>query len=136
MADHLFLYGTLRPDLARGELAALVQPLRSLGQATMRGRLYDLGPYPAAVLDDAADSQLVGQVVALPDDPALLARLDAYEGFDPHRPAESLYLRVRREATLGDGRVLDCWVYAYNRHPGAAPQVPSGDYADWKRPSR
>jgi gamma-glutamylcyclotransferase (GGCT)/AIG2-like uncharacterized protein YtfP len=133
MPDHLFLYGTLRPDLARGELVALVQPLCALGQATMRGRLYDLGPYPAAVLDDSADCDIVGQVVALPDDPALLARLDAYEGFDPRRPADSLYLRVRRKATLADGRIQDCWIYAYNRDPGSAPQVASGDYAAWKR---
>jgi gamma-glutamylcyclotransferase (GGCT)/AIG2-like uncharacterized protein YtfP len=132
MRELLFLYGTLLPGVASGGMQAVIAGLTSVGRATMRGRLYDLGPYPGAVLDDAAESIVVGQVFELPADPGVLARLDAYEGFEPDRPADSLYLRLRRPATLDDGRTLDGWVYQYNRDPAGAPLVPGGDYAAWR----
>jgi gamma-glutamylcyclotransferase (GGCT)/AIG2-like uncharacterized protein YtfP len=133
MADHLFLYGTLLPSLARPPAAALVARLRPLGPATVPGRLYDLGPYPALVLDPPAASRVCGELFALPDDPAVLARLDEYEDAVASDPAGGLYRRVETEATLADGRALACWVYVYNRDVGAAVPIPHGDYRAWTK---
>ena len=39
----------------------------------MPGRLYDLGLYPAAMLDPAAETRIRGEVFQLPDAPEILA---------------------------------------------------------------
>jgi gamma-glutamylcyclotransferase (GGCT)/AIG2-like uncharacterized protein YtfP len=71
----------------------------------------------------------VGQVFELPDDPGVLTRLDDYEGFDPSRPRGSLFVRKRCLVRLNNGQKLACWIYTYNRRPGAAPPVAGGNYS-------
>jgi gamma-glutamylcyclotransferase (GGCT)/AIG2-like uncharacterized protein YtfP len=130
VTDYLFVYGTLRssaaPPALQFQLQNLLAPLARLGRATTAGVLYDLGEYPGAVFGGAA--KIVGEVIQLPSDDSVLAALDEYEGFDPHDPQGSLYLRVRREVTLADGRSLDCWAYAYNRDVTGHATIPGGDY--------
>ena len=132
MQEYLFLYGSLLPGLAPPSLRACLAKLRPLGPGTVPGLLYDLGPYPAAVLDAAAATAVAGQVFELPGDPAVLPALDAYEGFAAADPAGSLYVRRQWPVTLADGRELACWVYAYNRDPGDSPLIPDGDYRRWR----
>ena len=128
MREHLFLYGTLLPALAPPELRPALARLRSLGRGVLRGILYDLGDHPGAVPDAQAATRIAGEVFELPDDPALLAQLDAYEGYVPERPSESLFVRVRQPVSAaGIGR-LECWVYVYARDPAGAPRVVSGDW--------
>jgi gamma-glutamylcyclotransferase (GGCT)/AIG2-like uncharacterized protein YtfP len=139
MPEHLFVYGTLTPDLAPAEVKRTLCSLRTLGPATMPGLLYDLGEFPAAIVQPGAQSWIAGQVLVLPDDPSVLAHLDAYEGFDPERPDDSLYLRVRHSALLttqaaggaSKPRSLACWVYVYNREPRNGVHIPHGDYVRW-----
>ncbi len=131
MSGHLFLYGTLLPGLVRPPVAALVARLRPVGPASVPGRLYDLGPYPGLVPDPAA--RVRGELSALPDDAALLAALDEYEGYDPADPSASLYRRVETVAALDDGRAVACWVYQYNGDVGRAVRIEDGDYREWCR---
>jgi gamma-glutamylcyclotransferase (GGCT)/AIG2-like uncharacterized protein YtfP len=114
MTDCLFVYGTLLPGRAPAEIADVVDALVPLGAATVRGRLYDLGEYPGAILDDSA-AGIAGQLFALPSDPNALARLDAYEDYRPDDPAQSLFLRVRTLAELPEGRRHPCWIYVYHQ---------------------
>lgn len=124
--DHLFVYGTLRSSQAPPKLRELLSPLERQGRATTPGVLYDLGPYPGAVF--GGDSEIVGEVLELPDDSRVLAALDEYEGFDSGDRKGSLYLRVRQVVILADGRPLECWAYAYNGDLTAHAVIPSGDY--------
>jgi len=110
----LFVYGTLRPGHAPAEIAAIVDRLKPVGEATVRARLHDLGAYPGIVLEASADV-VPGVLLALPADPDILAQLDAYEGFIPAHPEISLFQRVKTTATRADGELTDCWVYVYNR---------------------
>jgi gamma-glutamylcyclotransferase (GGCT)/AIG2-like uncharacterized protein YtfP len=110
----LFVYGTLRPGRAPAEIAAIVDLLTLVGEATLRGRLHDFGAYPGIVLDANADD-VPGVLLALPEDPNVLARLDAYEGFMPAHPEISLFRRVKTAATRTGGEPTPCWVYLYNR---------------------
>jgi gamma-glutamylcyclotransferase (GGCT)/AIG2-like uncharacterized protein YtfP len=128
---HLFLYGTLLPGLVRPPMDALMARLRPLGPATVPGRLYDLGPYPALAPEPAAASRVCGELFVLPDDPALLAALDEYEGTVTHDPSGSLFRRVEALATLADGRAVWCWVYIYNGDTERAVLIPHGDYSRW-----
>jgi len=125
---YLFSYGTLQPRHAPAEIAPTVRRLRRVGKGSVRGRLYDLGDYPGAVLRRNGP-QVIGQVFELPDDPEVLTRLDEYEGFDRSRPQGSLFVRKRCLVKLQNGKKLFCWMYAYNRPPGATPPLPSGDYS-------
>ena len=108
----LFAYGTLGP-------ASAEQVVRADWVAdAVRGRLFDLGPYPALVdLDDEGAGWVDGYVRPVDWD-ELRGRLDTYEGVD-----EGLYRRVA--ATTRAGR--RAWVYVYARAlPGSARAIPEG----------
>jgi len=113
---HVFVYGTLREG---GGAEGLLRGCARVGAGAVRGRLYDLGAYPALVLA-AGEGAVRGEVWGCPA--AVLPRLDAYEGV-----AEGLFRRVRTEA----GGV-ECWVYVAGPalEPALAPEnlIGSGDW--------
>ena len=122
VSDLLFVYGTLRPALARGEPATLVQGLPCLGPATVRGTLHDLGDYPGLV---AGEGLVHGDLLAVATADQLVA-LDAYEECGGPRP---LFVRTRAAATRPDGSVVAAWVYLFARSVGTARPIAGGDYA-------
>jgi len=114
MPTLLFAYGTLMPDGP-----AAVASDRWVADA-VRGRLFDLGPYPALV--DCADpgaEWVEGFVRAITAD-ELSERLDPYEGVD-----EGQYRRVA--ATTRAGR--RAWVYVYAR---PLPRHARGPLTRWE----
>ncbi len=113
----------------------MVRRFRRVGQGFVRGRLYDLGEYPGAVLTRSGPF-IRGLVFELPDEPGILERLDAYEEFDKSHPKASLFVRKRRVVSLRDGKKIECWIYAYNRPPGSATPLPDGDYSKLKGQNR
>jgi gamma-glutamylcyclotransferase (GGCT)/AIG2-like uncharacterized protein YtfP len=140
MKEYLFAYGTLIPEAAPEEVRAPLQRLRLLGSGSVPGRLYNLGDYPGAIVDTRSKDRICGDVYELPDDPAVLEALDAYEEFDPEKPEASLFRREQHlvtfspEAKPGHSgsqypRQLSCWMYVYNRNPDQASLVPSGTFA-------
>ncbi|GIK54840.1 MAG: gamma-glutamylcyclotransferase [Chloroflexi bacterium] len=123
-----FVYGSLLPGQANAALwgdSVVAQQAALLAH----GRLYSLGDYP--VLIENGGGPVKGMVMtARPDAYAdLLARLDALEAYNPDAPEQSEYLRVIREARLGDGTAVPIWVYIgqvnYAPH---LPLVPDGDW--------
>lgn len=134
----LFVYGTLMPGQAPACVADLVGQFSVVGPASVRGTLHDLGEYPGLVLlDDARPSdgpKAFGHLVDVPDaDPALLRRLDGYEGYDPAAPVRSLFRRVRTVAELADGKTVDCQTYVYNLVPPPGRRVVGGDWLAHRR---
>lgn len=113
MKEGLFIYGTLHPDRAPGEIRGVVERLKQIGRGTVKGELHDLGEFPA--LTNGKRRPVSGALFALPDDPDALRKLDAYEEFDPQNPTTSLFRRRRRLVTLQDGSKQRHWVYVYNR---------------------
>ena len=129
LTHHLFVYGTLSPRHAPPEIAATVRRLRPVGAASVRGRLYDLGEYPGAILSKSSRSVIRGEVFELPTDTKTLSSLDNYEGFEPGKPGSSLFVRRACPVVLDDGTRLRCWVYVYNGDTRQAQPVRSGRYA-------
>src|SRR5256885_2017770 len=123
MSHYLFLYGTLLPNQTPTEMADIVDQLQHVGSAHVRGRLYDLGEYPGAILDSSSDMKISGEVFEIPDKRDVLSALDSYEGYNPTYPSRSLFLRKQSSVHLADGRTLTCWIYVYNKNPGTAPLV-------------
>jgi len=132
MREYLFLYGTLLPEKAPDEVASVVKRFRPVGRAHIRGRLYDFGDFPGAILDPSSAATIQGQLVLLPPGRALLHLIDRYEEFDPSKPKASLFVRKKADIKLSNGRSLKGWVYVYNRDPGDAPIVRGGDYSKIK----
>jgi indolepyruvate decarboxylase len=112
----LFAYGTLVPrDPDR---------LASEGWESdaVRGRLFDLGPYPALVdLDDPTADWVEGFVRPV-EEAELRDRLDPYEGVD-----EGPYRRER--VTTQSGRLA--WIYIYAR---PLPLGARGPLVRWEGP--
>lgn len=131
--EHLFVCGTLRPGLEPDEVAGIMEKMLRIGRASVRGRLYDLGDYPGAVLDPNCDAKIIGEAFQLPDDDEALAALDAYEGIDPHDSGDSMFVRREAEITLEGGANLVCWIYVYNRQVASATLIRSGDYLIYKQ---
>ncbi len=122
--DLLFVYGTLRPGLS-SEGSRLVRDLESLGEATVRGVLYDLGDYPGMVVGDGLVHGDVLRVKSMEQ----LAALDTYEECD--RPAP-LFHRIVTTARSRDGSECMAWVYVYAREVADATRIDHGDYAAWR----
>lgn len=98
-----------------------------LGLATMSGRLYSLGAYPAAVFDPEAATRVCGELFKMRDATNLLPELDLYEGIEdrPDQPAE--YRRAVVEVTFGSSSVY-CWTYLCKEENSALKQVPPDEH--------
>ncbi|HSS18507.1 MAG TPA: gamma-glutamylcyclotransferase family protein [Pyrinomonadaceae bacterium] len=132
MKDYLFVCGTLRSEYVAGEIAEVMQRLRSLGAASVQGRLHDFGDYPGAVLDSAADTLIHGELFELPHDEVTLAALDEYEDFDPRVPAKGLFVRRRVNISDASRQNVEGWIYVYNGDPGNVPIIAGGK---WTKPT-
>ena len=130
----LFVYGSLRRGRSAARLLERWSPTY-LGEARVRGVLYDLGAYPAwrpfelrahgfvargveargveargvearGVEAGVAEGFVHGELVTLPDPERALEALDAYEDFVAYDDPTSLYLRVPTRVQLLRG---DAW---------------------------
>ncbi|QDU79555.1 hypothetical protein Pla110_12660 [Polystyrenella longa] len=109
----LFVYGLLQPGHRFPAGAEPIQPDR------VRGLLYDLGDYPAAIdIDiDLTESWFEGYLIAIP--PEMFFDLDQYECVD-----EGLYRRIQTETESGKC----AWVYEYLK---ALPYNATGPITKW-----
>ena len=130
---HVVFYGSLQQGLHLGGEPPFRSMVRLVGPCRLAGWLYEVGDgdYPGLVLDasgaDGGDGGRIvhGELHEVLDD-AVLALLDAWEGFDPAHPETSEY--VRRAVRLVDPPI-DAWVYE-GRHAQRGPAVDGGD---WRR---
>jgi gamma-glutamylcyclotransferase (GGCT)/AIG2-like uncharacterized protein YtfP len=129
MKQYLFAYGTLAEDNVPREIAAAVKQLTIVGAGFIFACLYDLGEYPGAVLDERQRYKVFGKIFELPADRNLLDRLDAYEGFDPERPAASLFVRKCTAINRPRQAPVTGWVYEYNGDVHASSLIKSGHYS-------
>ena len=124
-----FVYGTLKRGQSNYPLIA--ESVRAALPATIRGRLYDVGPFPALA---HGDETVHGELLLIA--PATLADvlvvLDDLEGYDAADPAGSFYLREIVAATTADGREHAAYAYFYNRDTVGLHHLPGGA---WLGPS-
>ncbi len=127
--QYLFVYGTLRRK-ARNKVSALLKKNATfIGLGTAKGRLYDLGEYPAAVPDQR--KRIVGELYSLEagKNAEILAVLDEYEEYNASNPEQSLYIRKKTQVKLDGQEGLNAWIYWYNKPLDAQRLIPTGDYA-------
>jgi gamma-glutamylcyclotransferase (GGCT)/AIG2-like uncharacterized protein YtfP len=123
----LFVYGTLRRDSAHPMARWLAGVSRFLGHASVAGRLYDLGPYPGLVADDAA-GRVWGHLLEMMEPESALDQLDAYEGCPLGEPIPALFRRGLLPVRAEDGTVHTAWVYTYHGEVVEEKRVTAGEY--------
>lgn len=130
-----FFYGTLLDGSANRVAAWVHDRLHAIGPATVIGTLQGVcdpdGWYPALL---AGDGQVHGRLYESVEGfgAADLARLDAYENYNPARPGKSLYLRETVTATAPDGSVCEAQAYRFNKPlPQGSRPIPGGDFLGW-----
>lgn len=129
--SRLFVYGTLRSDSPDSQFGLIGLAGRFVSRARMRGRLLDLGKYPGLIPPRSADDWVLGEVYALRNSGATLARLDKYEGCAPGTAEEhGWFRRALGDAVLESGRKLSAWVYLYEGPVASRNIIVSGDYMD------
>jgi pyruvate carboxylase len=126
MSEYLFVYGSLKRGFGGPEASEISQQLDWIGAAEVYGKLFDLGQYCAAILDHSDGAVIKGELMQLVDD-SMLKRLDEYEAYDAGKP-ECLFVREKVRALMTDGQSVEAWIYTYNRDPGNAPIIASGEY--------
>lgn len=123
--DHIFVYGTLRPESDHPMARRLSSQARHVGKGSVPGRLYDMGWYPAALFDGNERCRIIGDVFAIPSASRLLAELDAYEAGDPN------YARAVLDVNLANGGSVAAWAYGVRDVPNAR-LIPSGDFIAYR----
>jgi very-short-patch-repair endonuclease/gamma-glutamylcyclotransferase (GGCT)/AIG2-like uncharacterized protein YtfP len=121
--DLLFIYGSLLPGMEPRAMTDIVRRLNFICDATIRGKLYDFGPFPGVLLDESA-GVVKGRIVEVPCE--CWDRLDQYESCPLPDSVDGLYRRVKSTATRDDGEPIECWVYVYNRDVSQAKLVECG----------
>lgn len=128
-ADHVFVYGTLKPGERNAHVARRAGTHTSR-EAILHGfDLYDLHPegYPC-IVPGPSNAVIHGHVLTFDDWRQAQPHLDRLEGTHLTPP---LYHRVRATAITADGS-QQVWVYTYARPhrlttPGATP-LPNGHW--------
>lgn len=111
MKHIVYVYGTLRPG--------------GNDRHMIPGVMYRVGWFPGIKIDRDASTWVVAERVEVDD--AGLARLDAYEGYDPNMPESSLFKRV----PWADG-----WIYEYNDNTIEREIVDCGDWLTFRKEKR
>ncbi len=133
----IFTYGTLMSsascDAGRSERAAMEAFAVKIGPGSIRGRLYDAGLYPAAVLDRRTPRRIHGEIWQLPRaDRTLLDMLDRYEGCGPDSPEPHPYFRVRVQVRSPTLNRVASWMYVWRLPTMHLPEIHRGR---WRAPA-
>lgn len=118
MSNYLFVYGTLKTNFGNHEAQRLRKEATLVGTATVKGSLYNVGPYPA-YLKDSKDL-VQGELFEVHHEETLMW-LDAYE------EVPVLYLRRTVKARI-NGEKIKCFVYEYTGHVYSLEKIESGNF--------
>lgn len=130
--QYLFVYGTLRTGLGSPVRREIKADVELIGDAIIRGKLYDIGRYPGAIrIMDEEPGTIRGEVLRLMYPKKVLRILDQYEGYDPEMPAKSEYYRDQQLVRLSDGKEINAWVYWYNFPIEGKRRIRQSDYLEY-----
>lgn len=124
----LFVYGTLRSGLHHPAYEYISNKFILIGESKVKGKLYDMGDYPAAI-PTQDEYYIVGELYQLKEDQDfswVIAQIDDYEGVNPEPGETALYKREMTTVYTGD-KTTGAWIYWYNNDTSGKPIIESGD---------
>ena len=133
----LFVYGSLRSGFRSPAYEYISRHFELVGDAKVKGNLYDLGSYPAA--KPANENKfIIGELYRIKNESEFswaIGQLDDYEGVDVAFDEIQLYYRRVTEVYVND-KLTHAWIYWYNGDINDKPVIESGDvlqYMDQKK---
>lgn len=129
---HLFVYGSLRSGFNHPAYAYISNHFTLVGSAKVKGKLYDLGAYPAA-LPTEEEYFIQGELYQLKEEQEFgwaIAQVDDYEGVNPEPGEKPLYSRQLTQVFIGS-RVIQAWIYWYTQDIEGKPIIASGDVLEY-----
>lgn len=132
----LFVYGSLRKGFNSPVYELMSRYFELLASGRIKGRLYDLGEYPAA-LPTNDEAYIIGELYRIKNADELdwaMAQLDDYEGiYDNEDGGGPLYRRDVVTVYRDGGQTTHAWVYWYARSIEGKPFIPSGDVLQYQQ---
>lgn len=128
--DLLFVYGTLLPECNLSISTQFLEETEFLGHGYVFAKLYDLGDYPAMVLDITYEHKVFGQIYRLHSPKKTLALLDDYEDINHSFPEDNEYIRAVVKVNSRE-REMNAYAYLYTKDVLPLKKIPSGDYLSY-----
>lgn len=128
----LFVYGSLRKGFHNPVYEYISRFFSFAGNAKVRGKLFDMGSYPAG-LPTNESSFIVGELYKAknPDEFSwAIGQLDDYEGVAVEADEVQLYRREITEVFI-NGLMTHAWIYWYNGDVSGRPVIASGDMLEY-----
>jgi gamma-glutamylcyclotransferase (GGCT)/AIG2-like uncharacterized protein YtfP len=128
----LFVYGSLRSGFHSPVYEYISRFFTFIGEAKVRGLLFDMGSYPAGV-PAADDHFIIGELYEARNTHEFswaIGQLDDYEGVTVEADEIQLYRREITEVLI-NGQVTPAWIYWYNGDVSGRPAVASGDMLEY-----
>jgi len=128
----VFAYGSLRSGFHSDAYEYISRYFNFFGQAKVKGKLFDLGEYPAAI-PVPEEAFIYGELYLVKNESEFswaIAQLDDYEGVlaEPHE--QPLYRREIADIFINDA-IVPAWIYWYNGDINGKPEINSGDMLDY-----
>lgn len=133
----LFVYGSLRSGFRSPAYEYISRYFDLVGDAKVKGKLFDLGEYPAAK-PTSENTFIVGELYRIKHEKEFswaIGQLDDYEGVDVAYDETALYRRDIAEVLIND-MTTTAWIYWYDGDVQDKPVIESGDvlqYIEQKR---
>lgn len=130
----LFVYGSLRRGFPGPAFQYIAPYFTKVADGKVKGKLYDLGEYPAA-LPTTDEAYIVGELYQANSAEEFgwaMAQLDDYEGVHPEEGEEQLYERTATTVYTDKGE-FTAWIYWYKCDVTDKPVIESGDVLEYQR---
>jgi gamma-glutamylcyclotransferase (GGCT)/AIG2-like uncharacterized protein YtfP len=124
----LFVYGSLRKGFQSQAYEYISRFFQFAGEAKVRGRLFDMGDYPAGIPSND-DSFIIGELYQAGGANEFywaIGQLDDYEGVNVEPGEIQLYHRGITEVHFNN-QVIPAWIYWYNGDVSGKEEIASGD---------
>jgi gamma-glutamylcyclotransferase (GGCT)/AIG2-like uncharacterized protein YtfP len=124
----LFVYGSLRSGFRSPAYEYISRYFDLIGEAKVKGELFDLGSYPAAK-PTTENKFIIGELCRIRNEKEFawaIGQLDDYEGVYVGFDETQLYRRDITEVYFDD-TITNAWIYWYHGDVSGKPVIESGD---------
>lgn len=131
---HLFVYGSLRSGFRSPAYEYISRHFDLMGEAKVKGVLFDMGGYPAAQPTEA-ERYIIGELYSARHPSELdwaIGQLDDYEGVNAEPGEQSSYTRSLTTVYMKDKEYLS-WIYWYTGEVTGRPEIISGDVLEYAK---
>jgi gamma-glutamylcyclotransferase (GGCT)/AIG2-like uncharacterized protein YtfP len=129
---HLFVYGSLRSGFRSPVYEYISRFFKFIGDGKVKGRLFDMGSYPAGVSTDD-NHFIIGELYQAKNEQEFswaIGQLDDYEGVSVEPDEVQLYRREVAAVHI-NGEMTQAWIYWYNGEVSGRPEITSGDMMEY-----